>query len=110
MVVGENQGLRFFLGPGNLDDDNWKPRIAVVENTLSSWRQRILSFQGRALVINALAFSRVWYVASLIHMPPWVVGELLRPVFSFFLKGKKDIVARAVNVQAPSVGRFSVVN
>ena len=49
-------------------------------------------------------------MASLIHMPPWVVGELLRPVFSFFLKGKKDIVARAVVVQAPSVGRFSVVN
>ena len=102
--------LGVFLGPGNLDDDNWKPRIAAVENTLSSWRQRILSFQGRALVINALALSRVWYVASLIHMPPWVFGELLRLVFSFFWKGKKDLVARAVVVQAPSVGGFSVVD
>ena len=83
--------LGVFLGPGDLDEDNWKPRIAAVENTLSSWRQRILSFQGRALVINALALSRVWYVASLIHMPAWVFGELLRLVFSFFWKGKKDI-------------------
>ena len=49
--------LGVFLGPGNLDDDNWKPRIEAVENTLLSWRQRILSFQGRALVINALALS-----------------------------------------------------
>ena len=95
------------MGPENLDEDNWKPRIAAVENTLSSWRQRILSFQGRALVINALALSRVWYVASLIHMPAWVLGELLRLVFSFFWKGKKDLVARAVVVQAPSVGGFS---
>ena len=102
--------LGVFLGPGNLDDDNWKHRIAAVENTLSSWRQRILSFQGLALVINALALSRMWYVASLIHMPPWVLGELLRLVFSFFWKGKKDLVARVVVVQAPSVGGFSVVD
>ena len=93
--------LGVFLGPGNLDDVNYKPRIVAVENTLSSWRQRILSFCGRALVINALALSRVWYVASLIRMPPWVLGELLRLLFSFFWKGKKDLVARAVVVQAP---------
>ena len=102
--------LGVFLGPGNLDDDNWKPRIEAVENTLLSWRQRILSFEGRALVINALALSRVWYVASLIRMPPWVFGELLRLVFSFFWKGKKDLVSRLVVVQAPSVGGFSVVD
>ena len=44
--------------------DNWQPRINAVEKVLSSWRQRSLSFRGKALVINALALSRVWYVAS----------------------------------------------
>ena len=102
--------LGVFLGPGNLDDVNWKPRIATVENTLSSWRQRILSFCGRALVINALALSQVWYATSLIHMPPWVLGELLRLLFSFFWQGKKDLVARSVVVQALSVGGCSVVD
>ena len=102
--------LGVLIGPGNLDEDNWRPRITAVANTLSSWRQRILSFQGRVLVINALALSRVWYVASLVHMPPWVHGELVRLVFGFFWKGKKDRVARAVVVQAPSVGGFSVVD
>lgn len=93
-----------------MDDVNWKPRIAAVENTLSSWHQRILSFRGGALVINALALSRVWYVTSLIHMPPWVLGELLRLLFSFYWKGKKDLVTRAVVVQVPSVGGCSVVD
>ena len=102
--------LGVFLGPGNFDDDNWKPRIAAVGSTLSSWRQHILSFQGRALVINALALSRVWYVASLIHIPLLDLGELLRLVFSFFWKGKKDLVARTVVVQAPSAYGFSVVD
>ena len=90
--------LGVFIGPGNLDEDNWRPRITAVANTLSSWRQRISSFRGRALVINALALSRVWYVFSLIHMPPRVHGELVQLVFGFFWKGKKDLVAQAVVV------------
>ena len=69
-----------------------------------------MSFQGRALVINALALFHVWYVASLIRMPPWVFGELLRLVLSFFWKDKKDLVARSVVVQAPFVGEFSVLD
>lgn len=49
-------------------------------------------------------------MASLVHMPNWVHGELVRLVFGFFWKGKKDRVARAVVVQAPSLGGFSVVD
>ena len=51
--------LGVFLGPGNLEEDNWRPRITAVENALNSWRQRSLSYKGKALVINALALSRV---------------------------------------------------
>ena len=49
-------------------------------------------------------------MASLICMPPWVFGELLRLVFSFFWKDKKDLVLRSVVAQAPSVRGFSVVD
>lgn len=80
--------LGVYIGTGNLEDANWRPRITAVENVLHSWRQRILSFQRRSLVINALALARVWYVASLIHMPPWVLKELNCLVFGFFWKDK----------------------
>ena len=73
--------LGIFLGPGNLDEDNWRPRIQAVENAL----------------------SRVWYVASLVHMPPWLLNELNKLAFNFFWKGKKDLVA-------PCVGGFSVAD
>ena len=67
--------LGVFLGLANLEEDNWRPRITAVENALNSWRQRSLSYKGKALVIHALALSRVWYVASLIHVPRWVSVE-----------------------------------
>ena len=71
----------------------------VVQNVLSSWRQRQLLFCGRALIINALAMSRVWYVASLVHMAAWVLNELNTLVFNFFWKGEGDLVSRSVVVQ-----------
>lgn len=72
-----------FLGPEATDKDNWRPRIQAVENVLCSWSQRILSFRGRALVINVLAFSRIWYIAFLVQMPARVLGKLNKLVFHF---------------------------
>ena len=60
--------------------------------------------------INALALSRVWYVASLIHMPGWVHSELSKLIFKFFWKGKPDLVARGVVSQAKAAGGLSVVD
>ena len=107
---GKIKILGVFIGVGDLEEANWRPRITAVENVLSSWRQRQLSFCGRALVINALALSRIWYVASLVYMPDWVLKELNTLVFKFFWKGKRDLVSRAVVVQPPLFGGFSVVS
>jgi len=95
--------LGVFIGVGNLEECNWTPRIAAVENVLSSWRQRQLSLCGRALVINALALFRIWCVASLIHMPAWVLKELNTLAFflNFFWKCKRDLL---------DLGGFSVVS
>ena len=38
--------LRVFIGVGNLEVDNGRPRVAAVENVLLSWHQRQLSFSS----------------------------------------------------------------
>ena len=102
--------LGVFIGVGNLEEDNWRPRITAVDNVLKSWRARSLSFRGKSLVINALALSRIWYVASLIFMPPWVQRELSILVFSFFWSGKRELVSRSVVIQPSLFAGFSVVD
>ena len=98
------------IGPGDVEEDNWRPRIVDVENVLQSWKAQILSFRGRALVVNALALSHIWYVASIFGVPAWVVRELNILIFGFFWKGKRELVARRVVVQASCFGGFSVVS
>ena len=102
--------LGVYLGNGSLEEENWRPRISAVEKCLNSWRGRSLSYADKALIVNALALSRVWYVASLIPMPDWVVAELNTLVFSFFWSGKCDLVARAVLHHSTLHGGFGVVS
>ena len=98
-----------FIGFGDIDAANWNPRIDAVSNCLTSWKMRSLSYSGRAIVANALALSRIWYVASLVHIPSWVLSKLNSLVFKFFWAGKKDLVRRDV-VQKKDSGGFSVVS
>ena len=91
--------LGVFLGPGNPEESNWRPRIDAVEHVLNSWHQCCLSFKARTLVVNALALARIWYVTSLIHVPEWVLFEVNKLISKFFWNGKRDLVARQVVVQ-----------
>ena len=102
--------LGVFIGHGDLEEENWRPRLDAVDHVLMSWRSRFLTFCGKALFINALALSRVWYVASLVHVPAWVEKELSRFVFSFFWSGKRELVSRSTVVQPHLFGGFSDVN
>ena len=102
--------LGVFIGAGDLVEENWRPRVDAVAKVLSSWRSRSLTFRGKALVINVLALSRIWYVASLVYMPPRILHELCTFVFNFFWSGKKDLVSRTIVVQSPLFGGFSVVD
>ena len=91
--------LGVFVGIGDIEEANWRPRINAAENTLNLRCQRHLSYRGKSLVINALALSWIWYVASPVHMPDWVLRELNTLIFKFFWKGKRDLFARTVVCQ-----------
>ena len=102
--------LGVFISSGNVDELNWRPWIVAVKNVLNSWRQRGLSFCQKALIVNALALARIWYIAGFIHLPAWALRELSSLVFSFFWKGKPNLVARKVVSQPTSFGGFGVVS
>ena len=88
--------LGVYLSNGNPEEENWRPRINAVKKFLNSWRGRSLSYSGKAPIANALALSRVWYIAYLISMPDKVASKLNTLVISFFWSGNCDLVARDV--------------
>ena len=80
--------LGTFIGNGNLEEPNWCPLIDAVAKCVSAWSSRNLSYGGRALISNALAPARVWYMATMLPIPGWALGKLNRIIF-FFRRAKK---------------------
>ena len=72
-----------------------------------------LSLSGKAIIINALALSRVWYMASLVPVPPWVLSELNTLVFSSFsgpVKGTWLLARFCITLQIVMVSPLSRLN
>ena len=85
----------------------WK---SPLEKVLASWRSRSLSYSGLVLVVNTLALSRIWYVASLVPLPRWALQEINSLVFSFLWGGRRDLVVRNVVVHHCADGGLNMVS
>ena len=93
-----------------MGEANWRPSVEAFCRCIDAWRSRALSFSGRAVVLNSLALSRIWYVASVVPMPNSILSELTTRIFNFFWAGKRDLVARKVLYHTKCQGGFSVVS
>ena len=65
------------------------PLIDAAAKCVSAWSSRNLSYGERALISNALALARVWYMATILPIPGWALGKLDQIIFPFFLEGQK---------------------
>ena len=47
---------------------NYEEELKKIRDTLKFWRSRYMSIYGKAFVVNAFAFSRIWYRAAVLSM------------------------------------------
>ena len=87
-------GVYFSNGLISVESDNWKARLGKLQSVLNLWKQRELSFLGRAMIVNVLGASRFWHTAKILAPPQWVVDSYNRIVWPFIWKGKMENVSR----------------
>lgn len=66
------------------DEYNWTHRIPKICNILKSWSLRKLSYKGKALIINSLITSTLWYRASVVSLPSQHIKILNEHICNFF--------------------------
>ena len=93
-----------------MGEANWRPRVDAFCRCINAWRSRALSYSGKAVVLNLLALSRIWYIASVVPMPFSIQSELTTRIFNFFWAGKRDLVKVKVLHHIKEQGGFSVVS
>ena len=68
-------GVYFSNGLISVESDNWKARLGKLQSVLNLWKQRELSFLGRAMIVNVLGASCFWHTAKILAPPPPSVGR-----------------------------------
>lgn len=83
-------------------------RLQSLRNTIVAWKHRDLSFKGKALVINGLLTSTLWYTVTSVNLPPWAITDLETEIYNFFWDSKKPLTTRDILALLLSEGGFNV--
>ncbi len=91
--------LGIHLGPDKklCETLNWTKKVSSIKSLLGLWTQRRLSLHGKAVVLNTLIVSRLWYLVTAQHVPVYVETEL-RKAFKDFLWPSKCVLIKASTV------------
>ena len=95
---------------GNVDRTrmNWEAKIQKINNILDAWRHRELSFKGRALLINSLVTSTLWYSVTSLAVPSWAITQIEQAIYRFFWKNKHPLVNRDILSLPLKEGGFNI--
>ena len=79
---------------GNVDctRQNWEAKIQMINGIIGAWRHWELSIKGKALVINGLLTSTLWYNVMSLPVPSWAISQIERVISDFFWSYKRHLV------------------
>lgn len=95
---------------GNVDclRRNWEAKILKINNNIAAWRHRGFSYKGKALVINGLLTSTLWYNATFLPVPSWAITEIEESIYNFFWNYKHHLVNKDILALPVQHGGFNV--
>ena len=87
---------------------NWNSKVQKIDNIIAAWRQRDLSYKGKALIINSLLTSSLWYNVTSLSVPSWVITQMEQAVYNFFWGNKHPLVNRDLLALPLKEGGFNI--
>jgi exonuclease III len=81
---------------GNISEEEiWKPVHSKICKTLNLYRGRLLSVYGRAMVVNTMLLSKVWYMATILKVPDFFIKLIEKEMFTFIWNSTYEPIKRA---------------
>lgn len=78
---------------GNIDctQSNLQLRLQKIKNIIAAWNHQELSYKGKALVINGLLTSTLWYTATSSAIPSGIISKIEQAIYGFFWDNKTPL-------------------
>ena len=102
--------IGYFFGNCDIEHDQWDDKVEKFCKTLNLWKPRDLSLRGKALIINQLAASKLWYIATIYPLPEWANKQITAAIWNFFNRDKPQQVKRAVCELPRDQGGHAIIN
>ena len=97
-----------FFGNVNCTTMNWNVKVQKINNIIAAWKHRDISYKGRALIINALLTSTLWYNVTSLAVPPWAIAQIEQSIYGFFWDNKHPLVNRDILALPVKEGGFNI--
>jgi len=83
---------------GNVDttEANWLPIVNKISKLLRLWSIRDLTIMGKSTVVNTLAMSKVWHLASVSVPPDQICDQIQEAVHKFMRTRKTRLVQQEI--------------
>lgn len=91
-------------------DELWSPVYKKICKTLNLYRGRLMSMYGKAVVANTMVLSKLWYMASVLHVPKHFVELIEREIFHFLWNNKNEMINRNTMFLPRDKGGVGIVN
>ena len=102
--------LGVVFGTIPVEIDNWQPKLEKLEKTLNLWKSRSLSFVGKALIVNVLGFSKLFYLGRFLLLPAWVLARVNQLIWGFLWGSRMETISRNTCSLDVKVGGLSICN
>ena len=97
-----------FIGNVDCTRLNWESKIQKINNIIAAWRHRDLSYKGKALIINGLLTSTLWFNATSLPVPSWAVAQIEESIYNFFWSYKRHLVNKDILALPVQHGGFNI--
>ena len=115
------KGIKITTGPEKVlgiamgkSSDNfaefWESKLLRLKGKLDIWRQRDLSFEGKALLIKSLAISQLLYAIEMKCVDKKIIQRAEKMIFDFLWSGKRSIVNREICYLPRDKGGLGIPN
>lgn len=73
----------------SLLEDNWKPKLEEIKNTIKTWSRRNLTLLGKCMISKTFLLSKIAYVIQSLCLPDEVLNQFDTLLFRFLWKNKE---------------------
>ena len=96
---------------GNVSNfEIWDPLYKKIVNVLNMYKLRNLSLFGRACIVNVMALSKLWYLATVLYVPETFIDLVEKEIFRFIWNNKMELLSRDVCSFPKLKGGLSLTN